>query len=63
MKSPFTSIALWIRSMEEMVHPLRFITESINKLRETDQPTIQHALPIIYQLCNLQELEVAKLAN
>ncbi len=29
MKSPFTSIGLWIRSMEEMVHPLRFITESI----------------------------------
>ena len=49
--------------MEEMVHPLRFITESINKLRETDQPTIQHALAIIYQLCNLEQLGGAKWAQ
>ena len=51
------------RSLQEFYGPIQVVTKSVYKLRETDQPTIQHALAIIYQLCNLQELEVAKLAH
>ncbi len=50
-------------TLQKFVEPLGHITKSINKLRETDRPTIQHALPIIYQLCNLDELEASKLAQ
>ena len=51
------------KTIEELLQPFRIITHSINKLRETNQPTIQHVLPIIYQLCSLEELESAKLAQ
>ena len=51
------------KTIEELLQPFRIITHSINKLRETNQPKIQHVLPIIYQQCSLEELESAKLAQ
>jgi|APCry1669192806_1035432.scaffolds.fasta_scaffold194355_1 hypothetical protein len=50
------------KSIEEFLQQFRIITHSIKKLRETNPPTIQHALPIFYQLCSLEEHESAKLA-
>ena len=51
------------KTIEELLQPFRIITHSINKLKETNQITIPHVLPIIYQLCSLEELESAKLAQ
>jgi hypothetical protein len=51
------------RSLQEFYGPIQVVTKSVYKLRETDQPTIQHALAIIYQLCNLEQLAEAKWAQ
>ena len=51
------------KSMEELVLPLKIITDCIQKLRETDEPTIQNAFTFIIQLCRLDELQGAKFAH
>jgi hypothetical protein len=49
--------------MEELVLPLKIITDYIQKLRETGEPTIQNAFTFIIQLCRLAELQGAKFAH
>jgi len=49
--------------MEELVLPLKIITDCIQKLRETDEPTIQNAFTFIIQLCRLAELKGAKFTH
>jgi hypothetical protein len=49
--------------MEELVLPLKIITDYIQKLRETDEPTNQNAFTFIIQLCRLAKLEGAKFAH
>jgi hypothetical protein len=49
--------------MEELVLPLKIITDYIQKLRETGEPTIQNAFTFIIQQCRLAELQGAKFAH
>jgi hypothetical protein len=51
------------KSMEELVLPLKIITDCIKKLMETDEPTIQNAFTFIIQLCRLAKLKGAKFAH
>ena len=49
--------------MEELALPLKIITDCLQKLRETEEPTIQNALTVLIQLCRIAELERAKFAH
>jgi hypothetical protein len=49
-------------TVAEFLQPLLIIKESIQKLRLPRQPTIQHALPIIWSLGRIHEVDKEKLA-
>ena len=51
------------KSMEELALPLKIIMDCLQKLRETEEPTIQNALTVLIQLCRIAELERAKFAH
>jgi hypothetical protein len=49
-------------TVAEFVQPLLIIKECIYKLRPPRQPTIQHALPIIWSLGRIKQVDIVKLA-
>ncbi len=50
-------------NVDKFVPPLKTFKGCIQKLRETDEPTIQNALTFIMQLSRLTELNGAKCAH